>query len=604
VREALVAALDDWAVSVADPARRSWLLEVARRADPDPQGWRDRARDPRAWEDGAALAELAETAPVAGPAVQLLLGLGERWHATGGYHIVYLRRVQREHPADFWANFTLAHALKYSGPGEAISYFRVALAIRPGAAVAARNLGDVLKFQGWLDEALHYYRKALANDPKDAKAQTGLGNLLRDMGRGDEALAYFWQAARDDSRNVWTQVNLGKALKQAGRLDEALGHYQQAVALDPKNPAAQDGLRSVRMRQGRGEEVRVAWRQALAADPPEHAAWQGYAELCLFLGQEEEYRRSRRALLGRFGASTEPFSAERIGRACLLLPAPADELRQAAALVDRAVAAGRAKPDWAYPYFLFAKGLAAYRQGRWDSAIAALQGEASLMPGPNSRMVLAMALHRRGRKEEARHRLAEAVVAFDWGATQADNPGAWSDHVLRREAERMILPNLPAFLDGKYPPRDNDERLALLGACQFTNRTRALARLYADAFAADPALAADLGAGHRYHAACAAAEAGCGHGADAMGLAGEERARWRGQARQWLRADLAARARPPGAGATATQGAVRMALTRWRTEPALAGLREPGALNKLPADEHKECGALWAEVTAVLTRPD
>jgi serine/threonine-protein kinase len=50
-------------------------------------------------------------------------------------------------------------------------------------------------------------------------------------------------------------------------------------------------------------------------------------------------------------------------------------------------------------------------------------------------------------------------------------------HSLRREAEAMILPDLPAFLDGKYRPRDNDERLALLGVCQFTNRTCSAARL-------------------------------------------------------------------------------------------------------------------------------
>jgi hypothetical protein len=42
----------------------------------------------------------------------------------------------------------LANALKYREPGEAISYFRVALAIRPGAAINYYNLGDVLRFQG------------------------------------------------------------------------------------------------------------------------------------------------------------------------------------------------------------------------------------------------------------------------------------------------------------------------------------------------------------------------------------------------------------------------------------------------------------------------
>ena len=48
------------------------------------------------------------------------------------------------------------------------------------------------------------------------------------------------------------------------------------------------------------------------------------------LGQEDEYRRASRALLDRFGASKEARLAERTGRACLFLPAPADELRRAA----------------------------------------------------------------------------------------------------------------------------------------------------------------------------------------------------------------------------------------------------------------------------------
>src|SRR5262249_27535483 len=152
-----------------------------------------------------------------------------------------------------------------------------------------------------------------------------------------------------------------------------------------------------------------------------------------FLGDDEEYRRARRALLDRFGASTDSYIAERIGRACLLLPASEDELKQAATLIDRAVQAGRSKPDWAYPHFMFAKGLAEYRQNHLDSAIGVLQGKAARVPGPNPRMVLAMAQHRQGRKEQALHTLAAAIVAFDWGPIQADNPGTWLSHVLRRE---------------------------------------------------------------------------------------------------------------------------------------------------------------------------
>src|SRR5262249_45618900 len=77
IRRALVAALDDWAVCTTDHKRR-WLLEVARQADPDTRGWRDRVRDPVAWANPAVLGKLARTAPVEEQTVQLLVALGRR----------------------------------------------------------------------------------------------------------------------------------------------------------------------------------------------------------------------------------------------------------------------------------------------------------------------------------------------------------------------------------------------------------------------------------------------------------------------------------------------------------------------------------------------
>ena len=106
-------------------------------------------------------------------------------------------------------------------------------------------------------------------------------------------------------------------------------------------PSARQRLRGLLLRLGRGAEARAAWKEELAAHPPKHDDWFGYAELCLFLGDEAEYRRARRDLLAQFGSTTDPAVAERTGRACLLLPAPEGELRQAVALTERAVAAGR-----------------------------------------------------------------------------------------------------------------------------------------------------------------------------------------------------------------------------------------------------------------------
>ena len=174
----------------------------------------------------------------------------------------------------------------------------------------------------------------------------------------------------------------------------------------------------------------------------------------------------------------------------------------------------------------------------------------------------------------------------------------WIWHVLRREAETMVFPGTTALLEGKYQPRDNTERLALLGVCRFEDRTGASARLYADAFRADPKLADD----HRYHAACAAARAGCGQGEDATGLGGAERKRWRDQAREWLRADLAARVHAFDADPTAARAGVRKALRRWREDPDLTCVRNPGELEKLNADERKEYDALWQAVGNLLSR--
>src|SRR5262249_343220 len=146
------------------------------------------------------------------------------------------------------------------------------------------------------------------------------------------------------------------------------------------------------------------------------------------------------------------------------------------------------------------------------------------------------------------------------------------------------------------------ERLALLGVCQFTNRTRAMARLYADAFAPAPPPADDLRAGPRYNAPPAAAPARRGRGEGARGLGEVERERWRGQARQGAGAGAGGGGRALDADATGASRGVREALTRWRKEPDLACVRDPGELDKLAADERKEYLALWAEVVAVLAR--
>jgi Flp pilus assembly protein TadD len=603
IRGALVDTLDVWASRTDGDRLRERLLAVARLADPDPTGWRDRARDPKTYRDRAAFKALIAEAPVGDRCVPLLLSLAKRANAAGVDPVPFLKKVQQAHPDDLYANLSLAEGLLANDPGEAVRYYQAALAFRPRAAIIRNNLGVALGRVGRHEEAAAQYRTAVELNPKDPAFLRNLALMLPTLGRHDEAIETFPTVLRDFPEDALVHCVFGLSLEARGRLSEAVSELRRATALDPKLRQARHGLWNGLLRLGRKDEARVVWGEALADAPPEHDAWHGYAELCLFLGRDDEYDRIRRALLAKFGASTDPRVAACTARACLLRPASEDDLRRIIALAERAWGADRWKYMADYPHFQFLRGLAEYRRGEWDRAIATIRAvnmHAAL--GPSPRLVLAMALHRGGRAEEARKMLAEVATVFSWRYDEARDQNGWISNVVRREAEGLILPDMPAFFAGTYQPRDNDERFALLGACWFEERTAAAARLYAEAFSADPRLSGDHAAGRCYNAACAAALAGCGRGKDAGDLDPEEQTRWRQRARSWLGLDLAAWAKELDGGRAEARGLVRTQLIHWRADPDLAGVRDPALLKTLPAGEREEWLAFWKGVDALLDR--
>ena len=204
---------------------------------------------------------------------------------------------------------------------------------------------------------------------------------------------------------------------EVGGVLRRIAMQERAIVLDPKRADPRRLVPSELLRQGRLEEARVAWQTALEGNPLDHNAWFGYAELCLFLGREDEYRRARRDLLARFFVTHNPYFAERTGRACLLMPAAGDELRQAVALARRTAASRPVKDPGACPWFVFARGLAEYREGKFDEAISTMRGDASRLDRPIARLVLAMALHQNGQVAEGRKMLAAAILSYNWRAT-------------------------------------------------------------------------------------------------------------------------------------------------------------------------------------------
>jgi WD40 repeat protein/Tfp pilus assembly protein PilF len=172
-------------------------------------------------------------------------------------------------------------------------------------------------------------------------------------------------------------------------------------------------------------------------------------------------------------------------------------------------------------------------------------------------------------------------------------------HVILQVWDAEPLPDLRDLLAGTVTPVNNRQRLRLITLCKRQQRYAAAARLYRDAFAAEPALGDDVLAGQRYDAACCHLRAADGQGLDTDGLDEEARRRLRRQALAWLGADLDAW-RKRQRDVLSYQVDIVRVFKQWREDAGLAAVRAPDAVAQLPADEQEACRALWAGVDAIV----
>jgi Tfp pilus assembly protein PilF len=271
--------------------------------------------------------------------------------------------------------------------------------------------------------------------------------------------------------------------------------------------------------------------------------------------------------------------------------------------VDEAIAAFREairlQPDYAPAHYNL--GNALWAKGKADEAIAAFRGAIRLQPDDApAHCNLGHALLQQGHFRAALEALRRG---HQLGRRNPRWPYPSADWVRHCEQLVALDARLPALLQGDDRPKDAAEQMALADLCQrYKRRYAAAARFYAAAFAAEAKRADDLRQGYRYNAACAAALAAAGQGKDAGRLDDKERARLRAQALGWLRADLALWAKRADRGKPEVQPVLRRKLLDWQKDPDLAGLRDQGAVDKLPAAERAAWGTFWAEVDALLRR--
>jgi hypothetical protein len=196
------------------------------------------------------------------------------------------------------------------------------------------------------------------------------------------------------------------------------------------------------------------------------------------------------------------------------------------------------------------------------------------------------------RRDEVKRTLAAEVIAGKLSLREAADQFRRLD-----EAD----PDFPAHIvpaAGEERPLGENVLDAVWEVLRTQQRYAAATRWYAVVFSAHPHLLPGPPSWHRYHAACAAAQAATGQGRDAADLDEQTRVNFRRQALDWLRAELKAHRRP------VEQKPERVAhdLQDWQWDLHLAGVREPKALAQLSETERHAWQKLWADVADTLAR--
>jgi serine/threonine protein kinase/Flp pilus assembly protein TadD len=559
----LAAMLDDWALArrkVQGMDASSWkaLLHVACLVQSD--ALQTRVREALKREDRQALRDLAASGEVFRLPPEMLRVLGSALmddKENQGQVETFLRCAQRRHPDDFWLNYNLftyyTSIIDPQQQEEAIPFAASALALRPGSPGAHLNLGLLLDEKGRLEEAIGEYREAIRLKEDYATAHSNLGVSLFKMGQLDEAIKECRKAVLLNRNVAGFHSNLGALLTEKGQLDEAIAECREAVQLEKDNDAFHKSLGNA-LEEGHLDEAIEEYREAIRLKKDSAENHYSLGRALHFMGRIDE---------------------------------AADEYQEAI----------RLKQDYSEAHDNLGAILCDHKHDYGKAIIEFREAIRLKKDNANAHHNLGAAFFQTGQLEGAIAEFREAIrLKKDYAEAQS--------HLKKALAVKEILAKLPAILSGKAKADNPAEQLALASVCQepYKRLYAAAARFYSDAFAAQPHLADDVDAQHRYNAACVAALAGCGQGADADELDVKERTRLRRQALDWLRADLKAYRQLMEKSADKAGPAIAQRMQHWLQDGDFSGVRGAESLARLPEAERKEWHKLWQEVEALRQR--
>jgi tetratricopeptide (TPR) repeat protein len=196
---------------------------------------------------------------------------------------------------------------------------------------------------------------------------------------------------------------------QKQRTERAIWYLDRLIAAAPADGFAWLARGRLRGQHGQWQDAAADMARGIALDPAQDTDWLATLPLQLYAGDIGSYGRLCGSALDRFGETPEAVIAERIAKACMLLPLPVEHRERVAQLADRAVESGYR--HYYMPSFEIARGMSEYRAGRFQSAVDWLQksrGASGWIGQLPAQSFLAMACYYLGQPQKSRQAMDKA----------------------------------------------------------------------------------------------------------------------------------------------------------------------------------------------------
>ena len=272
---------------------------------------------------------------------------------------------------------------------DALPALQRALALLPGDAELAANLGTLLAARGRWAEACAACERALRLQPRLAGAHNNHGNALLALRRPAEALAAFDAALALQPGLVAALGNRARALLALARHDEAAQAFALAVAARPGDVGLRMHAATALTAAGRATEAVARLREAVVLAPDHTEAWFTLGNLLNDCGDAAGAAEAWERLLAR-----DAGHAEAACNLSLLRP------ERGEAVLGAALVAGVGGERRAA--VLANLGGLRLQEGRFGAAVAAYREALAEVPdSPQALSNLAQALKRQGALDEA-----------------------------------------------------------------------------------------------------------------------------------------------------------------------------------------------------------